>query len=87
MRQRDIGGRVFVVESARFLDGPAGMGVIGNRHRGFAVEGDGVDQCEQQAGVFCLSLRRSELPTCSVTTSALAGDSTSICSWDTSGTL
>jgi hypothetical protein len=30
------------------------MGVIGNRHRGFAVEGDGVDECEQQAGVFLL---------------------------------
>ncbi|CNJ95932.1 Uncharacterised protein [Mycobacterium tuberculosis] len=36
---------------------------------------------------FCLSVRRTELPTCSVTTSALAGDSTVICCCDASGTF
>ncbi len=36
---------------------------------------------------FCLSVRRTEVPTCSVTTSALAGDSTLTCCWDTSGTF
>jgi hypothetical protein len=36
---------------------------------------------------FCLSVRRNELPTWSVTTSALAGDSTLICCCETSGTF
>ncbi len=36
---------------------------------------------------FCLSVRRTEVPTCSVTTSALAGDSTLICCWETTGTF